>query len=821
MLDAYRLLQAGAEALSVVERQGICVDVEYCRERVEWLDRKIAQAHRRLGRTKLGVAWRARFGESVNHNSGPQLRAVLYADMGVKPFKQTQTNDEGSIDEESLRQVDVEGIDHLLSTRRHKKMRDVLAGFLRYQLDGVIYPSYPLHTVATYRSCVARGTKVLAARDFLTHPGGVPIELIRAGDYVYCFDDDLRPALRRVLWSGKTGHRRVVRVHWVERAGHGRGYLDVTPEHLIRLIDGSYVKARHLDGADFRKPHESRRLPKVRTLSCSRVGDHLRFTGHLKNNNGIQEHRFIYQNLVGPLDDEDVVHHVNENHLDHRPDNLEKLSKSAHAKLHVVSNLTPDRQRRGYLAAIERGRREGFPWIKRGADNHRWVDIPRFAFLRTLARAKGKPTKVNLDYEMIMSRCRLFGIDIEHVRDRYDRDGDYITLGRLKGISPISLGKMSRNFGLNYGKSRRMLGKRGIGFIPSGPCRNPYGRRGGPLGNHTITGVEWLDGTVDVYDIEVEGVHNFIANEICVHNSSSDPNMQNVQKRDKEAMEVCRRAIKPRPGHGILEVDFSGLEVSVAATYHQDPRMIEYLCDPTSDMHADMATEIYRLPLYNRRPDGFGTLRQSAKNGFVFPEFYGDYYESCAYNVACLWCRMPRGGVWRSTDGIEYDGRPIGSLMRANGIKSYDDFVAHMRAIEDDFWNRRFRVYNKWRRDWYAEYQRTGGFEMKTGFRVAGLLSRNQVINYPVQGSAFHCLLQVLIWLVERMRGWRSKVIGEVHDSALIDFHPDEFEEVVALCRRLATVSLAKAWDWIIVPLRVEVQRSAIDGNWAEMEVVP
>ena len=35
-------------------------------------------------------------------------------------------------------------------------------------------------------------------------------------------------------------------------------------------------------------------------------------------------------------------------------------------------------------------------------------------------------------------------------------------------------------------------------------------------------------GCFDVYDIEVEDIHNFIANEICVHNSSKDPNVQNI-----------------------------------------------------------------------------------------------------------------------------------------------------------------------------------------------------------------------------------------------------------------------------------------------------
>src|SRR5689334_5155961 len=107
LLDAYRLMQAGAEALAAVERNGICIDVEYCRNKIEWLDGKLNQARRRLERTDLAEAWRRRFGHKTNYDSAQQLSAVLYADMRVKPFKAGEKDGEGSVDEESLLQVGV------------------------------------------------------------------------------------------------------------------------------------------------------------------------------------------------------------------------------------------------------------------------------------------------------------------------------------------------------------------------------------------------------------------------------------------------------------------------------------------------------------------------------------------------------------------------------------------------------------------------------------------------------------------------------------------------------------------------------------------
>src|SRR5690625_536011 len=75
--------------------------------------------------------------------------------------------------------------------------------------------------------------------------------------------------------------------------------------------------------------------------------------------------------------------------------------------------------------------------------------------------------------------------------------------------------------------------------------------------------------------------------------SSQNPNFQNIPKRDKEAREIIRKALYPRPGYQLLEVDYGGIEVAISACYHKDPQMIKYIEDPTTDMHGDMAKQIF------------------------------------------------------------------------------------------------------------------------------------------------------------------------------------------------------------------------------------
>jgi hypothetical protein len=219
--------------------------------------------------------------------------------------------------------------------------------------------------------------------------------------------------------------------------------------------------------------------------------------------------------------------------------------------------------------------------------------------------------------------------------------------------------------------------------------------------------------------------------------------------------------------------------------------------------------------------DGFkDTLRQAAKNGFVFPEFYGDYYEACAQNIACGWCKLPRIGDWTDDDGALFDGHPIAQHLRQHDIRGLVDFTEHVKKVEDRFWNVRFPVYYNWRKSWYARYQRRGNFQMKTGFMCGGVMAKNAAVNYPVQGAAFHLLLKTLILVVQRTRGWSSKVISQIHDSLLIDAHPSEVPALVEMIRHIASDELPRMWPWIIVPLRVEAMVSKVDGSWAEMRVV-
>ncbi len=289
--------------------------------------------------------------------------------------------------------------------------------------------------------------------------------------------------------------------------------------------------------------------------------------------------------------------------------------------------------------------------------------------------------------------------------------------------------------------------------------------------------------------------------------SSNSPNFQNIPVRDKLLSKLIRRCFVPREGHVLVEVDYGALEVRVAACYNKDPRLIEYICDPTKDMHRDMAAECYLLDEDQVTKE----TRFYAKNQFVFPEFYGSYWKKVAPK---LWDVIDRFGL-KTVDGV-----PLKEHLGGNGIDDYEEFERHIEEVERDFWENRFPDYARWKVDWYKRYQRKGGFRMLTGFRVDGVYRRNDVINYPVQGAAFHCLLWSLVRIVKWIgkEKMRSKVIGQIHDSIVADVHRDELDDYLAKVEEVMTRDIRREWPWIIVPLEIEAEVS--ETNWYEKEPV-
>jgi len=295
--------------------------------------------------------------------------------------------------------------------------------------------------------------------------------------------------------------------------------------------------------------------------------------------------------------------------------------------------------------------------------------------------------------------------------------------------------------------------------------------------------------------------------------SCYQPNFQNMPKHDKEVSFYVRGGIVPSKGNQLLEADFSGAEVSTGYSYHRDPKMLEYLTTEGTDMHRDVTMDSFMLSIEQMTPsnkteeDRVNILRFQGKNGFTFAEFYGSYYKPIAEIM------------WRNLNKLELqlmDGQPLTDHLKSKGISNLKKFTKHMQEVERIFWEDRFFGYKKWKGETVAKYRKDGFLQSYTGFIYRGNLTDRQICNYPIQGSSFHCLL----WSINRLKyyfdlyGLKSKMVGQIHDSLVVDLVPEECKQVLYLMKKVMQREVIEENPWIQIPFKVDFELTDIDKSW-------
>lgn len=288
--------------------------------------------------------------------------------------------------------------------------------------------------------------------------------------------------------------------------------------------------------------------------------------------------------------------------------------------------------------------------------------------------------------------------------------------------------------------------------------------------------------------------------------SSYNPNFQNIPIRDELAKRMTRGTLVPRKGRCLLEIDFKGMEVAIGCCVHKDKNMIAYVKDKKNNMHTDTSALIFmkdKVEIDKKE-------RFIAKNGFVFPSFYGS--TSRMYNIIL---KNQRYGeitfnIWEMLT-IE-----MKEHFKKKGIKNIFQFQKHIEKIEEYFWGDLFYGYQQWKFDNWKEYKEMGYIDLITGFRCTGKMGFNQANNFKIQGPAFHvmlwCLIQINEFLIQN--NMKSMIIGQVHDSIIFDIDPLELEILSKIIKDICTKKVRQYFKWIIVPLQIEAEMTNVNESW-------
>ena len=339
-------------------------------------------------------------------------------------------------------------------------------------------------------SCVSEGT-------LIDVPGGrVPIERIKQGDLVYCYKENGEPTVRRVLNVFDNGIRDCVEIKWQSSGNYSTGSLVVTPDHKIRTKYKGWQEAQNLKRCD--------KLFHLRKAVMKLKGENFRVRLYGTNRYMELEEQLIKREYFRATSSMHI-HHKNENKTDNRIENLEVLSASEHTSLHSSDPK--------HIAVVKLNLQKA--WLKRPAskyeeENPLWKSVSRFGLLKMLAKAKGRPTRVQMDFETFKRKCRKADLSIKDVQFRYGANGIYLS-------DKIVLSALAESPNTCIAAEKLGVGTRRLKAL----CQ-----RQGITYNHAVTSVTNV-GKRRVYDLEIEGEHNFIANEICVHNCSK-PNIQQI-----------------------------------------------------------------------------------------------------------------------------------------------------------------------------------------------------------------------------------------------------------------------------------------------------
>jgi DNA polymerase I-like protein with 3'-5' exonuclease and polymerase domains/uracil-DNA glycosylase len=295
---------------------------------------------------------------------------------------------------------------------------------------------------------------------------------------------------------------------------------------------------------------------------------------------------------------------------------------------------------------------------------------------------------------------------------------------------------------------------------------------------------------------------------VTYRSNSGNVNFQNSPKRDKESKKIIRSLYFPRKGHFLKEIDLKGAEVSIAASVTGDKNLIKYVSDPTTDMHRDLAKGLFMVDEVSKNLRGNAT-----KGPWTFAQFYGSWWKQCA------------AGIWSEIDirdAAEVYGFDVVRHLRKCGIKNYDQWEKHCEEQEHVLWDKFFPGYKRWRDETYDLFCEQGYIDYADGFRYYGPATKNEVLNAPVQGPAFHTQLWAFTESDKEMRrkGMDSRIIGQIHDSILLDVCPAEEASVDSIVYKYLVEKISDHYPWITVPIVAEVEKAGVDEPWSMLKEV-
>ncbi|HVG31264.1 MAG TPA: DNA polymerase [Pyrinomonadaceae bacterium] len=279
------------------------------------------------------------------------------------------------------------------------------------------------------------------------------------------------------------------------------------------------------------------------------------------------------------------------------------------------------------------------------------------------------------------------------------------------------------------------------------------------------------DEVEEVYDITVEGVHEFIANGIVVHNCTN-PNVQQVPHA--EEYRRCFRAQGPE--RKLIIADYSQIELRILAHVTEDRGFIEAF-NSGADLHRVTAAQVFNVPL-----DGVTKEQRDFAKRLNFGVVYGIGAQRFAMMTG-----LPLSDAEQIMSRYFQTYRGLDSWLRE----------AARRAVRE----KQARTMSG----------RLARFNFDPEDRQAASLAQRNGKNMPIQGASADILKRALRLLHDRLAGTTAEIVNIVHDEVVVEADADGAQEIA----KAVEESMCAAGEEFVtrVPVKVEAE---IGDEWVK-----
>lgn len=268
--------------------------------------------------------------------------------------------------------------------------------------------------------------------------------------------------------------------------------------------------------------------------------------------------------------------------------------------------------------------------------------------------------------------------------------------------------------------------------------------------------------------------------------SSKEPNLQNIPARSEEGRAI-RRAFVAAPGYKLVAIDYSQIELRIAAILSGDEKMIDIFRNK-EDVHAGVAARVFAVEQSAVTAD----MRRQAKV-INFGILYG-------MGVNAL----------RSNLGVETTREEAQEFLNAY----FNTFTRLAEYLEE---TKEFARTNGYTETMFGRRRQFPGISSRIPFMRAA--AERMAINAPVQGTEGDILRIAMVdihnYVAENKLVGDVKMLLQVHDELVFEIKEEKMLEVIPEIKKIMEGVLT-SWkkDSKGVPISTDIK---VGHNWQEM----